>query len=178
VTITYLGGLELGAAVPGASVAVQAGTTGINSAMVNLSLQLEALQAFVPRALDFAAQLALAQQMVVSIGLAMQAGLTPPDLTAQIAIITAQAAKLAAQIMAIQAQLDVLLALVAPLAAAGVHAYAYDGTAGAFGDELDAELALGVPGGAGPAEHASGVVLVTTIAATWEAMGVILKVEP
>jgi hypothetical protein len=176
-TIAYLGSLSVGTAVPGASAAITAGLSGINTALPLLADQLAALQAFIPAPISFAAQLALAQNMVLSINAAITAGLPVPDLAAQIAIILAQIAALIAQLASIQAQVDILTALQSPLAAAGVHGYAFDGQTNQLGSELGGELASGVPGGSGT-DHANALVLVTTIGATWDAMGLILKVSP
>lgn len=177
-TAVYLGSISVGESIPGASTAITAGITGITSALDNLLAQLAALQAFVPVPLDFAAQLTLAQSMVTAI-IAAQAAIPPlpiPDIAAQIAIILAQVAALIAQIAAIQANLTVMTDLTAPLAAAGVHAYAFDGDAGDLGPELDSAIAS-TPG-ISPSDHANAIALVTTIGATWDAMSLVFKVTP
>lgn len=170
-SITHIGSLSIGVAVPGCATAVSAGIAGIGGALDNLLAQLTALSAFVPVPIDFVAQLALAEQMVTSVNAAISAGLPVPSLAAQIAIVAAKVVELTAQITAITAQLTVLTDLQAPLAAAGVDAYAYDGPVDSFGSELDAAL-----GGAGT--HANGLAFVTTVPATWDAMTVIFKVTP
>jgi len=178
VTITYIGSLSVGGVVPGASAAINAGMTGINSALANLLAQLAALQAFAPSPISFAAQLSLAESMVSSLNLAIGLGMTPPDILAQITAILALVAALTAQIGAIEANLDVMLDLQLPLAAAGVHAYAYDGTAGALGGELGGALGGGVPGGSGGGQHANALALVATSPATWAALSLVFKVAP
>lgn len=177
-TTAYLGSISVGGSIPGASAGITAGIAGITSALDNLLAQLAALQAFVPVPLDFAAQLTLAQSMVTAI-IAAQAAIPPlpiPDIAAQIAIIAAQVAALIAQIAGIQANLAVLTDLAAPLAAAGVHGYAFDGDAGDFGAELDS--AIGATPGISPADHSNAVVLLTTVGATWDAMSLVFKVTP
>lgn len=178
-SVVYLGSLSVGGTVPGASAAITAGIAGINSVLSDLLSRLAALQLFVPTSLGFAAQLTLAQQMVTSINLAIVAvpPLPIPDLAAQIAIIAALIAELIAQIASITANLDVMLDLQAPLAAAGVHAYAFDGQTNQFGSQMGAELVGGVPGGSGT-DHANAIALITTIGATWDAMSLVFKVAP
>lgn len=176
-TIQYLGSLSVGGTVPGASAAITAGIAGINSVLSDLLAKLAALQAFVPAPISFAVQLSLAQAMVVSVQAAITAGLPVPDLAAQIAIIAAAIADLIAQIGDITANLDIMLDLQAPLAAAGVHAYAFDGPTNQLGGEVSGELSGGVPGG-GPTDHANAIVLITTIGATWDAMSLVFKVTP
>lgn len=176
-TIQYLGSLSVGGTIPGASAGISAGISGVTAALDNLLAQLAALAAFVPAPISFAQQLALAQSMVVSVNAAIAAGLPVPNLAAQIAIIAAQVAALTAQIAGIQANLAVMTALSSPLAAAGVHAWAYDGATNQFGSELASELSGGVPGGSG-GTHANGLALVTIVGATWTAMGSVFKVTP
>jgi hypothetical protein len=170
-SITHLGSLSIGVAVPGCATAVSAGIAGITGALDNLLAQLTALNAFVPVPIDFTAQLALAQQMVVSVQNAISVGLPVPSLAAQLAIIAAKVAELTAQITGITGQLTVLVDLQAPLEAAGVDVYAYDGPVDAFGSELDSALGSS-------SAHANALALVTTYPATWAAMTEIFKVTP
>lgn len=174
-TITYLGGLTVGGAVPGADLAVTAGIAGINAGLANLFDQLSALAAYTPTPIDFAAQIGVAQDIVSGLTAAISAGITPPSLGDQLALIAAQVATLTATIDGIEVNLDLLTGLQAPLATAGVHAYAFDGDTDSFGAELDGELAGGVPGGS-PSDHANAVAIITTIPATWLALGEIVKV--
>lgn len=176
-TLQYIGSLSVAGAIPGASAGLVAGLAGINAALPDLIAQLATLAGFTPAPIDFATQLALAQSMVVSVNAAITAGLPVPDLAEQIAVIVAKIASLTAQIAGLNANAGVITALSAPLAAAGIHAYAYDGATDQLGPELTGELAAGVPGGSGGA-HANALVLVTTIGATWSAMGSVFKVSP
>lgn len=176
-TLVSLGGISVGGAAPGADIAVTAGIAGINAGLTNLLDQLAALTAYVPQPIDFAAQLSVAQQTVAGISAAIALGITPPTLDTQIAVIAAQIAALQATVDSINAQLSILTDLQGPLAAAGVFGYAYDGAVNAFGGELGSALAGGIGGGA-PTDHANAVVYITTIPATWAAMGEVFKVSP
>lgn len=175
--ITPLGSLSIGDTIPGAVAVGVAGAAGINAALPNITAQLEALAAFSPGAVDFAAQLTLALQTVASIQAGITAGLTPPSISAQIAIIGAQIAALEAAALSINAQLTIITDFQALLSAAGIFAYAYDGDVQDLGDELDAEIGAGIGGGL-PTDHCNALVLVTSAGATWTAMGQIFQVTP
>jgi hypothetical protein len=60
---------------------------------------------------------------------------------------------------------------------AGIHAYHYSGQVDDLGSEMATELAGGVPGGA-PTDASNALILVTTVGATWTAMGQIFQVTP
>lgn len=176
-TITALGELSIGETIPGAAAVGVAGAAGINLALPDIQARLDALLAFSPAAVDFAAQLALAQQIVVSIQAAITAGLTPPSISAQIAAVGALIAELTAAVASIHAQLTIIVDFQALLSAAGIFAYAYDGQVDDLGDELDAEIGGGIGGGS-PTDHCNALVLVTSEGATWTAMGEIFQVTP
>lgn len=175
-TLVALGGLTVGEAAPGAELAVSAGVAGITPGLAELEARMSALGGWTPIMIDFTAQIALANDLIASLTAAIGV-ITPPDPTAQLAMITAAIAQLGVTVSGIQAQLAVLNGLLAPLGAAGVFGYAFDGDTDQLGPELGSELAGGVPGG-GPADHANAVVFVTTVPATWTAMGEIFKVAP
>lgn len=170
-TITALGSMSVGAAVPGAAAAVTAGISGINGALPDILARIAALQAFAPTPVDFTAQLALAQGTLGSVQAAITAGLPVPDIAAQIAIVAAIVADLLAQVAAVNVQLDALVALQAPLAVAGVGAYVFDGQLGSLGGELAAEIGTGTA-------HANALVLVTTESTAWAGLSAIVKVTP
>lgn len=176
-TLAYLGGLSVGGAAPGAAVAVDAGIAGAAPGLDSLTAQLGALTAYVPLPIDFAAQLAVAKDLAAGLKAALDAALVPPSVDVQAAVIAAQVATLQISVDAINAQLSVLTELSGPLAVAGVHGYAFDGSVSQLGDELDAMLGVGVPGGT-PSDHANAVIYVTTSAATWDAMAAVFKVTP
>ena len=172
--ITYVGELSLGGSMPGADAAAVAGVAGINGALPDIESRIAALMAFTPTDVNFAAQLQLAQSVVTSIQASIALGLPEPSLAAQIAMVTALINSLLAVTVSVQAQLGIVIAFQGLLLAAGVHALAFDGTAGSLGSELDAALAPVVPAG----NHANAVVLVTTVPGTWDAMTGVFKVSP
>lgn len=175
--ITYLGELSIGDALPGALAANVAGMAGINAALPDILARLEALASFAPQPIVFGAQLALAQQMVASVTAAISLGLPAPSIAAQVAIVAALVSDLLAAVESVNAQLSILVAFEALLGAAGIHAYAFAGQTGDLGAELAAELSSGTPGGAA-SDAANALVLITTIPATWAAMGDVFKVTP
>lgn len=177
-TVTYVGELSIGEAVPGAAAAGVAGVAGINAALPDIQARIDSLLAFSPAAVDFAAQLALANQIVTSITAAIAGGLTPPSIATQLAEIAALLAALQAAAVSINAQLTIITDFQALLTSAGVHAYAFAGDVEDLGNELDAELAAGLPGGGGPTEDVDALVLVTNVGATWTAMSQIFQVSP
>lgn len=170
-TITAIGTLDLATAIPGAALGASAGLTGINASLPDAEARLDALLAFSPAPIDFTAQLTLAQSIVTSIQSAIALGLTPPDISAQIAAVSALIATITAQVATANAQITILVDLQATLTAGGVAAYAYDGAINAFGSQLSTAL-----GGSGA--HCNALVLLTTVPATWTAMGEVLKVTP
>jgi hypothetical protein len=176
-TVAYVGSLSIGDAVPGAATVAAAGVAGISAALPDITARLEALAAFAPLPVDFTAQLVLAQQMLASVQLGISLGIPVPSIAAQIAAIVALVAELSAALAAINAQLEIIVDFQALLGAAGIHAYAYAGDTDQLGPELTAELAAGVPGGAA-SDPANALVLVTTLSATWTAMGSVFKVTP
>lgn len=176
-SLVYVGSLSIGGTVPGAAAVAVAGAAGINAALPDLQARLDALLAFAPVDVNFAAQLALAQQMVVSIQASIAVSLPAPSIAAQIAIVSALIADLAAAALSINAQLTIVADFQALLSAAGIHVYAFDGDTDQLGPEVTAELVGGVPGG-GPTDHANALVLVTTVGATWAAMGNVFQVTP
>jgi hypothetical protein len=176
-TITYIGELSIGDAVPGAAAVAVAGVAGINGAIPNLQSLIDALTAFAPLDVSFGAQLALAQSMVTNIGLAISLSLPAPSIAAQIAAIAALLAALLAQLAAINVQLGIIVDFQALLGTAGIHVYAYDGVTGSFGGEFATELVGGTPGGS-PSDAANALVLITTIPAAWAAMGQVFQVTP
>jgi hypothetical protein len=177
VSVTYCGELTISQATPGAATGVAAGVTGINAALPDIAARLAALQAFAPAPVSFTAQLALAQATLTGIQAGIAAGLTPPDISAQIAAVAALIAELLAAVTSINAQLTVLTDLQSLMAAAGVHVYAFAGQVNAAGGEIATELSGGLPGG-GPTDAASALLLITTTGATWTAMQSFFKTSP
>lgn len=170
-SLVSVGSLSLAVAVPGAAGAAVAGAAGINAALPDIEARIAALASFAPSPGDFSADISLANNIIADANLAISVGLTPPSLSAQIAIIAALVADLEAAVVSINANLTIVTDLISLLAAAGVDAYAWDGANDAFGPALTTAL------GAGTA-HCSGLVLKTTSGATWTAMSTLFKVVP
>lgn len=156
-TLTYLGSVGIGAVIPGVEAALSVSLT-------DLQARIDALLAFTPVEIDFSVQLDLAQQIVLSIQAAITAGLVPPSISAQVALV-------ANLLLGLEAQLQIILQLQNLLLTAGVDAYSYDGTVGGLGGELTAALTGGLPSGGTGATHCNALVLITSIGATWAAMG-------
>jgi len=163
-TLTYIGNLTLAAAVP-------APLAALNLAIPDLQARISALVSFSPGAINLQTNLALAEQMVKDISLQISLGVVPPSIDEQITIVT----NLLAELEALLAQIESIVNL---FAAAGVQAYAYDGTVGGFGAKVTSALSGGFPGGGGAGAHCNALVLATEIGATWTAMSGIFKVTP
>ena len=179
-TIAVIGEMTIGEAMPGAAAGVSAGIAGISAALPDIAARLAALAAFAPQPINFATQLALAQQIVASIQASIAAvpPLPIPDIGAQIAQVAALVASLKATVSGIQGQLDLLVVLQGAFAAAGIHVFAFDGPIGNFGAEFAIQLAAGLPGGGGPGAHANALVFATADAVSWQALSQIVRVSP
>lgn len=170
-SLVPLGSLSMAQALPGAQVAAAAGIAGINGALPDILARIAALQAFSPAPISFAFNIIEATKIVASLNLAIAAGITPPNIAAQIAQILALLAALEATVAAVNANLSIATDFVSGLAAAGIDAYAWDGSRNALGAALTS--ALGPSG-----THANALVLVTTNGATWGAMQAVFKTTP
>jgi len=178
VTVTYVGNLTIGAALPGADAAAVAGAAGINLALPDILARIAALGAFAPLPIDFASQLLQAQQIVANVQLGISMGLPVPDISAQIALISALISDLLAQVVSINGQLSIITTFQGLLAAAGLHVYAYAGAVNACGGQVTTALASGLPGGGGATAACNGLLLMTEAGATWSAMSSVFKVTP
>lgn len=156
-SLTYLGDLSVGAAIPGVEAA-------LSVALTDLQARIDALLAFTPAEVDFGVQLALAQSLVASIQANSTAGITPPSISVQIELI-------ANLLGALEVQLRVILALQNLMLTGGIDAYAYSGTAAAMGGEITTALAAGLPSGGTGATSINALILATRLTATWTAMG-------
>lgn len=186
-TITYVGSLSIGHAVPGCDTAVASGTLGVNTAIPDLQGRIDGLAAAIaapPPPVDFGAQLALANQILTAVeqalalSLAVPPTLTPPNTAAQVAAFQALLTDLQANLVSVNAQLSVLGAIGGLLVHAGLHVYAYAGPVNGFGGALTAELNTGLPGGGSPTDDCNAIGLITTSTSTWAAMQQIFKVVP
>lgn len=162
-TVTYLGSLTVGDAMPGAVAAMDA-------TVPDLQARMAALATFAPSTGTFAANLQLANDIAASVQAAITAGITPPSASAQLAAVAALVAEL-------EASLSFALEIVEAFGVAGIHAYRYTGQAGNLGTEFQAELSGGFPGGAS-SDATDGVLLATTVPAAFAALAKLLKVAP
>jgi len=168
-TITALGEVSIGAAVPAMSTALSAGLAGIDAALPDLLDRIASLQLFTPQPISYAASLALAQSTVQSV--LLNAALPVPSISAQIAAVAALIAELLQALSLAQAQVTLLTDLQTTLATAGVTALAFDGTIGALGGEVNSELSSWTG-------HANALLLVTNDPSAWSAMSSVFKVTP
>jgi hypothetical protein len=163
--LTYIGEETIEALIPGV-------VGPLLAAEADLQAKITALLSFSATvSLDISAQIELAGQILASLQLALSLGIQAPSLDVQINI-------MAALLVAIRLQLQLILDLFALLANAGVHAYAYDGTAAGFGPTVTTALTAGLPGGGGPGEHINALILATSVGLTWSAMAQIFRTTP
>jgi hypothetical protein len=148
--------------MPGAVLAIETGlpdlqarATAIASAMVT------------PPTISFAANIQVALDAIASMQEAVALGISPPSLSAQVAIMAAALAEL-------QVSLNVLLGLSNALGVAGVHLYQYSGPVNLLGAEVYVALAGGFPDGA-PSDHADALLVATSIPAAWAAIATMMK---
>lgn len=165
-SLTYVGELTIGGLLIGVEppflLAVgdlQARVDALIAAQAQISIAMPTLSV----------QIDLAASIIASLEAAIAVGITPPSISLQLSI-------MAALLLALEAQLALMLGI--PFGTAGVHVYAYDGTAAAMGGEVTTALIAGVPGGTGGAQHCNALVLATTIGATWTDMSAVFKVAP
>ena len=159
-TLTYLGGMSVGALVPG--IMPSYGLL-VAELQTKLAAQIQMVARLRVKPPTLVANLAMALQMVAALQAAISLGMPGVDF---------QIAMCAKAIALIRAKLTILLGL--PFATAGIHAYAYDGDAFSFGAAVAAETSGGLPGGT-PRDHINGVMYLTDVGAAWGAMGLVLK---
>jgi hypothetical protein len=103
----------------------------------------------------------------------LEATVSAPDPTLQLQAVLAAAAELEASLVGLQAQLALSVSIGELLAAGGVAAYRYSGTAGTFGTEVSAHTSSGIAGGA-PGDHVEAFVLASSVPAAIAALAQIL----
>lgn len=180
-TATYVGSLDIGASIPAATAAADAGAGGINAAFPDVAARLAALEAEVaalatmPPLPSFADMLSRANALVSAITLAIATpGLPPPpSIATAIAALSAQIADLTTMTAALNVQLTTILSFQSFLAAAGIEVIAFDGDVSTFASDVGAALIAHIPTG-----HCNALVLATASGATWSAMGNVFKVTP
>jgi len=158
-TVSYVGSLSIGGALPGAALALE-------SAIPDLQARLDALASFAPTTGSLSANLALANGILSNIQNAITLGVVLPDISAQLG-------EIAAAVDLAEGQLSAAAAFLATLDAAGVYLYTFAGDVENFGDEFDAEIGGGLPGGGGGGAS-NAVVMITKNPATWAALQSIL----
>lgn len=161
-TLTPIGELTLGVALPAVSVA-------FGNEMLNVEAQVSAMLEFAPSPPSFELDLEVAAENTQALTLAVGLGITPPSIDAQILEVEAQLAVLLGQLGELR--------LLAAMLAASAHLYVYAGSTGALGTKIDAELSGGLPGGA-PTDVAFAVLLVATAPAGKAALQSLFKVTP
>lgn len=164
-TTTYVGGISIGAAVPGVLDALVA-------AIGDIQGRITALASFVPSLVppSLTADIGVATSIIANLTASIAVGITPPSIDLQVAI-------MAGVMAALQIQLQVILDLF-NLFDFGIHVWHYNGRADTLGADMTTELAAGMPGGAGPAENIDALVLATNVAQSWAAMQAIFKTTP
>lgn len=170
--LSELGTMSVGAANP---------MLGLAGAQLNVSatLAIGEVQAKLTGLLSLVAALSGPQVPALAIAGAAQALLSlettvsAPDPTLQLQAVLAAAAELEASLVDMQAQLAFAVSIGELLAAGGVAAYRYSGTADTFGAEVSAHTSTGIAGGA-PSDHVEAVVLASSVPAAIAALGAIL----
>jgi hypothetical protein len=174
--MTYLGSETLSATIPllasaAASIGLAVGTSMPQvSASIAGIIAAEAQIALNPPTL--AANISVANQLVVSIQAAIDLGLELPSLSVQLGIMAAVVADLTIQLGILQAQVDLAANILSVLATGGVHLYVYDGVVSALGSSCPTSL----PGGA-PTDHVNALILATSSGATWSGISACMKVS-
>ena len=162
--------------MPGAVAVGAAGAAGINSVLPDLVARLASLMSWHPTPITLTAQLATMEKMIAALKVQIGLSVPPPSLASQLAALQDLIAALQAQVAALEIQLELITAFQAQLGAAGIHLVRYDGAVGLYGAELDLQLAR--LSGVGPLDHCQALTLLTTLPATFDALGAILKTEP
>jgi hypothetical protein len=181
--ITYLGQRTIGEAVPAATIAVDCGTSGIGLSMPDLSGRISAMQAqlaalaTMPPFPTFPEMVAQASFNLAQLQIAITVpGIPPPpSIAGAIAAFEALLEGLLAMAASVQADLTSVLTVGELLAVGGIYAFAYDGTRGAFGGELQSAINSETPGPGSATTRA--LVLVAMDSATWAGMSQAFKVS-
>jgi hypothetical protein len=151
-TATYLGGGSVGAFMP-TTIAALAG------AEAAVALPIADVQAKISGAIAASASIAI-QPPSLDLAAALQAAASLPGVSVDVSAMTTLATSLGVELGALQAALELVLALKLPFATAGIHAYELQGQVGQMGSDLGGQLSAGVPGGSGPSQLGTAVVLV------------------
>ena len=163
-TVTYVGGMTLGDAMPGV-------VGPLVAALGDVQAKIAACASFAVSITppSITADIQANAQILANLQLALSVGIEPPSIEAQFAI-------MADAVMLLQAQLQVFQNLF-DLLRAELHVYAYSGQCDALGGEFTTELAAGVPGGAGT-DLANALLLITTVSGMWAKIAQVFKTTP
>jgi len=169
-TISYAGSLTIGDAIPLALTAQIALGDAAGAAAPDVQARISGLLALSlqpPPTLDDLITGALATfaalQQMLSVPL--------PDVGATAAAL----AELQAQLAELNAGLAFAASFGALLGTAGIHYFVYEGRADALSAELAAHVSAGLPGGAGPAEHIAGCILLANDGNAISALQTVLR---
>lgn len=159
-TVSHLGSVTLGAAVPAALAAQGSIDLAVGVSLPEIQAKLAGLLAanLVPPTL--AASLTTALQVVAGIQAAITLGLPPIDF--QAAAIAEVIVLLQDQLALLQAQASFSIALGTTLGASGIHLCKYEGEVGQFGTQLQQECSDGFPGGSASDETLALILAGTT----------------
>lgn len=156
----YTGGVTLGEAIPTALQATAAANIAIGVSLPELQAKLAgAIQAQASVSVSppsFAAALEFAAQLTAAANLAISG----PAVNVDVAAIAKFIAEIEVLLGQLQAQASVVLGLNILFGTAGVHMYTVEDPIGQHGNDLQAQLAGGTPGGGGPDDAGFGVYLV------------------
>lgn len=157
-SLVRVGTLSLGVVLPMVQDAKAQldGAVGVSlpgvQAQVAGALRLQAQIAIHPP--DYASVLAAAEQLLDSVKNLLAQGLSPPVID-----IGAQLAALQLQLTGLQANAAFSVVLGGLLGTPGIHLYRWDGPIGSLAGEVGAQMGSGLPGGGGPNQLTSGVML-------------------
>jgi hypothetical protein len=156
---TYLGGKSIGGAVPVLA-------TAQASLSAEFTSKLGELQARAAAVVQISAGLVVTpisiQASITALTAALaglQAALTNPAAAANVTVIADLAAEIALLIADVSASLAASFALGELCSTSGLHMYLLEGGIGQMGNDLQSELASGMPGGSGPAQEGVAIVL-------------------
>lgn len=168
-TVSDLGSMTLGAAIPAGLALVAAVELTVGIAAPDITAQLALAASFEAEiSLDINAQIDIALSIIAQLQASLALGLTAPSLSLQASIAVDISADLSIKLGLLNAQLSLALGFGVFFAEAGVRVLVFDGAQDDFGSELAAELGADT-------SQAWAVVLLTQASAAWTAMeGVLL----
>ena len=186
-SVQYLGSLSVAALNPAVSVTIMPELSLRLGELTQLKSEAEARLTALQANLQAALGINLPNPIDLTLGLqaqlqaVAQLALQMPGATVNLqASLNAEITAVLALIAEIALKIELLAQLIADLnlalGGAGIAAYAYTGRADQLGDEIDAHLGSGLPGGSGPAEPVQGLVLACSSPEDWAKLEVFLKV--